>query len=104
MNDINRTEYVVLKMCLCLVTIYICYHCYSFEWFWSQVLCLCFGILFKAAGLGKVEDKGITKDAILGNVDMNCPSPAKIVRIFTSSTFTGNNIIANKYVANAIFF
>ena len=28
--------------------------------------------------------------AVLGATAMNCPSPAKIVRIFTSSTFTGN--------------
>jgi hypothetical protein len=28
--------------------------------------------------------------AIVGRIDMECPSQAKIVRIFTSSTFTGH--------------
>ena len=40
-------------------------------------------------GEGGANENEVTRKALTGDIDMECPSPAKIVRIFTSSTFTG---------------
>ena len=42
-----------------------------------------------AATGGTSAENEVTRKALAGDIDMECPSPAKIVRIFTSSTFTG---------------
>lgn len=42
------------------------------------------------SGSGKYDAPKTTEDDILmGNLQMECPTTAKVVRIFTSSTFTG---------------
>ena len=38
---------------------------------------------------GNATENEASRKALEGDIDMECPSPAKIVRIFTSSTFTG---------------
>ena len=43
-------------------------------------------------GLSREHVGTATELIIQGKVDIECPSTAKIVRIFTSSTFTGNRI------------
>ena len=50
-----------------------------------------------AATGGTSAENEVTRKALAGDIDMECPSPAKIVRIFTSSTFTGkiNLLFAN---------
>ena len=50
------------------------------------------GMLVKRGGANAAENAAgneISQQALAGDIDMECPSPAKIVRIFTSSTFTG---------------
>ena len=61
--------------------------------------------MLEKKGVGKVgktdgapgTENEVTTKALAGDIDMECPSPAKIVRIFTSSTFTGKVAFQKKY-------
>ena len=60
--------------------------------------------MLEKKGVGKIgktdgasAENEVTTKALAGDIDMECPSPAKIVRIFTSSTFTGKVAFQIKY-------